>query len=85
MTAPAQITEAADAPSVAPDPVVETEDERKSRFSIYHEIKRQLVAEGIPEHEIAFVHDYEGPAAQAELSRKLNSGEILYSDNKVSN
>jgi len=85
MTAPAQITEAADAPSVAPDPVVETEDERKTRFSIYHEIKRQLVAEGIPEHEIAFVHDYEGPAAQAELSRKLNSGEILYSDNKVSN
>ena len=60
-------------------------DERKTRFSIYHEIKRQLVAEGIPEHEIAFVHDYEGPAAQAELSRKLNSGEILYSDNKVSN
>ena len=29
MTAPAQITEAADAPSVAPDPVVETEDERE--------------------------------------------------------
>ncbi len=34
------------------------------------------MAEGIPEHEIAFVHDYEGPAAQAELSRKLNAGDI---------
>ena len=76
MTAPAQITEAADDPSVTPDPVVETEDERKTRLSVYHEIKRLLVAEGIPEHEIAFVHDYEGPAAQAELSRKLNAGEI---------
>jgi hypothetical protein len=76
MTAPARITEAADDPSVMPDPVVETEDERRTRLSVYHEIKRLLVAEGIPEHEIAFVHDYEGPAAQAELSRKLNVGEI---------
>src|SRR5499426_4448232 len=76
MTAPAHVIEAADDPSVAPDPVVETEDERRTRLSVYHEIKRLLVAEGIPEHEIAFVHDYEGPAAQAELSRKLNAGEI---------
>jgi len=76
MTAPAQTTEAADDSSVTPDPVVETEDERRTRLSVYHEIKRLLVAEGIPEHEIAFVHDYDGPAAQAELSRKLNAGEI---------
>jgi hypothetical protein len=76
MTAPAHITETVDDPSVKPDPVVETEDERRTRLSVYHEIKRLLVAEGIPKHEIAFVHDYEGPAAQAELSRKLNAGEI---------
>ncbi|HZF39299.1 MAG TPA: hypothetical protein VE715_10770 [Blastocatellia bacterium] len=76
MTAPAQIPEAADDSSVTPNPVIETEDERKTRLSVYHEIKRLLVAEGIPEHEIAFVHDYEGPAAMAELSRKLNAGEI---------
>jgi len=76
MTAPAHVTETADDPSVTPDPVVETEDERRTRLSVYHEIKRLLVAEGIPEHEIAFVHHYEGPAAQAELSRKLNAGEI---------
>ena len=76
MTAPAHVIEAADDPSVAPDPVVATEDERRTRLSVYHEIKRLLVAEGIPQHEIAFVHDYEGPAAQAELSRKLNAGEI---------
>jgi hypothetical protein len=85
MTAPAHVKETTDDSSVTPDPVVETEDERRTRLSVYHEIKRLLVAEGIPEHEIAFVHDYEGPAAQAELSRKLNAGEILYSDNKVSN
>ena len=76
MTAPAHVKETADDPSVTPDPVVETEDERRTRLSVYHEIKRLLVTEGIPEHEIAFVHDYEGPAAQAELSRKLNAGEI---------
>jgi hypothetical protein len=76
MTAPAHVTETADDPSVTPDPVVETEDERRTRLSVYHEIKRLLVVEGIPEHEIAFVHDYEGPAARAELSRKLNDGEI---------
>ena len=76
MTAPAHVTVTADDPSVTPDPVIETEDERRTRLSVYHEIKRMLVAEGIPEHEIAFVHDYEGPASQAELSRKLNAGEI---------
>jgi hypothetical protein len=76
MTAPAHLTETADDPFVTPDPVIETKDERRTRLSVYHEIKRLLVAQGIPEHEIAFVHDYEGPAAQAELSRKLNAGEI---------
>ncbi len=56
--------------------VVETEEEREARLSVYHEIKRQLIAQGIPENEIAFVHDYDGPVAQAELSRKVNAGEI---------
>jgi hypothetical protein len=87
MTGPVHISEVADDPSVTPDPVVEAEDERKTRLSVYHEIKRLLVAEGIPGHVIAFVHDYEGPAAQAELSRKLNAGEIrivlLYVDCQV--
>ncbi|MBS1789695.1 MAG: hypothetical protein JST85_18365 [Acidobacteria bacterium] len=58
------------------DQVIETKEERVARLSVYHEIKRQLIAEGIPENEIAFVHDYDGPAAQAELSRKVNAGEI---------
>ena len=58
------------------DPVIETKEEREARLSVYHEIKRQLIAQGIPENEIAFVHDYDGPVAQAELSRKVNAGEI---------
>lgn len=58
------------------DPVIETKEEREARLSVYHEIKRQLIARGIPENEIAFVHDYDGPVAQAELSRKVNAGEI---------
>jgi hypothetical protein len=58
------------------DPVIGTKEEREARLSVYHEIKRQLIALGIPENEIAFVHDYDGPAAQAELSRKVNAGEV---------
>lgn len=58
------------------DPVIETKEEREARLSVYHEIKRQLIARGIPENEIAFVHDYDGPVAQAELSRQVNAGEI---------
>ncbi len=58
------------------DPVIETKEEREARLSVYYEIKRQLIAQGIPENEIAFVHDYDGPVAQAELSRKVNAGEI---------
>jgi len=49
MTAPANVTETADDPSVTPNPVIETEDERRTRLSVYHEIKRMLVVEGIPE------------------------------------
>ena len=66
-----QITDA----DIQLDPVIETKEEREARLSVYHEIKRQLIAQGIPENEIAFVHDYDGPAAQAELSRKVNAGE----------
>src|SRR5262245_14987797 len=76
MTAPAHVPATPNDAPATPDPVVATEDERRTRLSVYHEIKRLLVAEGIPEHEIAFVHHYEGPAAQAELIRKLNAGEI---------
>ncbi len=63
-------------PPPAFESVEETKEEREARLSVYHEIKRQLIAQGIPENEIAFVHDYDGPAAQAELSRKVNAGEI---------
>jgi hypothetical protein len=76
MTAPAYIIEPAEDNPTELDPAGETEDERWTRLSVYHEIKRQLIATGIPEHEIAFVHDYDGPTAMAELSRKLNAGEI---------
>lgn len=63
-------------PPPAFESVEETKEEREARLSVYHEIKRQLLVQGIPENEIAFVHDYDGPVAQAELSRKVNAGEI---------
>jgi hypothetical protein len=73
---PAHISKSAEEDSGEIDSIVETEDERRTRLSVYHEIKHLLIAKVIPEHEIAFVHDYDGSAAMVELSRKLNAGEI---------
>jgi hypothetical protein len=40
------------------DPVTETKEEREARLSVYHEIKRQLIAQGIPENEIITTLSY---------------------------
>jgi hypothetical protein len=55
---------------------VETAEERSTRLSAYHIIKQKLIARGIPDHEIAFIHDANTPSKKAELIRKANAGEI---------
>lgn len=45
-------------------------------FSVYDDLRAALVESGIPEREIAFIHDYDTPAAKAKLFKKVNAGAI---------
>lgn len=45
------------------------------RFNLYEDIKRKLVNRGIPEKEIAIIHDYEGEKRKI-LFEAINSGSV---------
>lgn len=47
-------------------------------FSVYDDMKAKLIANGIPESQIAFIHDYDTPQAKQELFRRINAGEVRY-------
>lgn len=47
-----------------------------AKFSVYDDIKAKLVAKGIPEREIAFIHDYSTPAAKDKLFKAVNAGDV---------
>ncbi|HEX4133804.1 MAG TPA: DEAD/DEAH box helicase family protein [Bryobacteraceae bacterium] len=46
------------------------------RFNVYHEIRDRLVKAGVPERDIAFIHDADTDAAKKMLFRSINSGRI---------
>ena len=48
----------------------------KSGFNVYDEIKGLLVSMGIPEHEIAFIHDADTEVQRAKLFAKVRAGMI---------
>ncbi len=43
---------------------------------VYHDMRRKLVAAGIPEHEIAFIHDANTEAQKDELFAKVRKGAV---------
>ncbi len=45
-------------------------------FSIYYDIRDKLIARGIPETEIAFIHDANTEARKKELFAKVRSGQV---------
>lgn len=45
-------------------------------FSLYRDIKDKLVASGVPESEIAFIHDAETDLAKQELFARVRSGAV---------
>ena len=45
-------------------------------FSVYQDLKFRLMDAGIPEGEIAFIHDYESDAAKAKLFRMVRAGQV---------
>jgi N12 class adenine-specific DNA methylase len=50
----------------------------KHGYSLYADLKRKLIAAGIPESEIAFIHDADSDAEKEELSEKVRNGFIRF-------
>ena len=46
------------------------------RFNVYDDIKAKLIAQGIPQEEIAFIHDANTEAQKAELFAKVRRGQV---------
>lgn len=49
-----------------------------AQFSVYEDMKAKLISFGVPEHEIAFIHDYDTPTKKAALYHNMNIGSIRY-------
>jgi N12 class adenine-specific DNA methylase len=47
-----------------------------SDFSVYDDLRAKLIATGIPEHEIAFIHDYGTDLQKVKLFAAVNRGDI---------
>ena len=45
-------------------------------FNVYDDIKTKLVDHGIPENEIAFIHDYDGDDARDQLFEDVKKGKV---------
>ena len=45
-------------------------------FSVYTDIREKLLAKGIPENEVAFIHDAKNEAQKKEMVAKVRSGSI---------
>lgn len=45
-------------------------------FNVYDDIKNKLMAQGIPENEIAFIHDYDTPEQKHKLFNQMNAGDV---------
>ncbi|MCM1271595.1 MAG: hypothetical protein NC247_13405, partial [Ruminococcus flavefaciens] len=50
--------------------------EEECDFNVYDDIKTKLIAKGIPESEIAYIHDAKNEKQKSELFEKVRSGEI---------
>lgn len=44
--------------------------------NVYEEIKNKLIQQGIPEQEIAFIHDYNTELSKTDLFKKMNEGKM---------
>jgi hypothetical protein len=58
------------------EPTDEVGEEATNRNFVYHEIKQQLIAAGVPAEEIAFIQDAKTPAEREALFAKVRKGDI---------
>ncbi|OJG97593.1 hypothetical protein RV18_GL000661 [Enterococcus termitis] len=49
---------------------------KPGKFNVYQEIKDQLLSKGVPENEIAFVHDAKTDKQRDDLFEKVRNGEV---------
>ena len=54
----------------------DVEDIPPKEFNVYDDIKGKLMNRGVPEEEIAFIHDYETAEQKQKLFDKMNAGEV---------
>ena len=54
------------------------EDLKKNgkRFDVYADIRDKLIEKGVPEKEIAFIHDFDSDAEKAKLFAKVRNGDV---------
>ena len=46
------------------------------RFSVYNDLRSKWVGMGIPDNEIAFIHDFDSDAAKAKLFKEVREGKV---------
>ena len=49
---------------------------KDGRFNVYDDIREKLIKRGIPEHEIAFIHDADTEVKKKELFAKVRQGKV---------
>lgn len=54
------------------------EDDAETAFSVYDDLKKKLIAQGVPADEIAFIHDANTEAKKTELFGKVNKGIVRF-------
>lgn len=61
-------------PEASPDDLLAAAS--RGSFSVYDEIKKNLVDMGVPADEIAFIHDFNGDKAKAQLFKDVRAGKV---------
>ena len=47
-------------------------------FNVYDDLKKKLMAKGVPEAEIAFIHDSNTEVKKTDLFNKVKSGQVRF-------
>lgn len=51
---------------------------QEKEFSVYDDIREKLLAQGVPESEIAFIHNADTEAKKKELFAKVRTGQVRF-------
>ncbi len=68
--------DANESPYIAPQDIAGVS--ATAKFSVYDDIRTKLIARGVPESEIAFIHDYATPAAKDKLFKAVRRGDVRF-------